>query len=43
MNMLFPEHQLRTGEVEPDYAEEHAAATACGFDVALYRRSGGVQ
>jgi hypothetical protein len=37
MVVLLPEHPLRPGEVEPDYAEEHAAAAACGFDVALYR------
>ena len=37
MVILFPEFPLRAGEIEPDFAEEQAAALAAGFEVALYR------
>ena len=37
MVVLFPEHPLRAGEVDPDFAEEMAAASASGFTVGLYR------
>ena len=31
MKILFPGHPLRPGEVDPDFAEEFAAASAAGF------------
>jgi hypothetical protein len=38
-NILFPCSPMSAREVEPDYADEHAAATAAGFTVGVMDHS----